>query len=277
MKPNSEVSTVIDIAQHAADIVLSHFQKKLDVSTKNNDAFNFLTQADTEADAYISTALRKAFPGDAILTEEGDTRPASHQGRVWMVDPLDGTKEFINGGSRFSTMIGLCTDGVPVLGVVMSPTEGTTYWASKGHGAYATDKSGHTAKLRVGRPRSYNRARILTPILYGEPRPAVEFLEGKVAPGHVIHDSSFGLLAAMIATGHGEFFANTNVRASKWDICAPQVILEEAGGTVTDVFGRPLDYLSTEQRWPASFVGTGGVDHAEVIQAISGIEKFVTD
>ena len=271
---SDQVKAVIGIAAKAAMIVSKHYKQQLDVTIKDGDEFNFVTQADKEADAYIRTALAAAFPDDQILSEEYDARPSSYAGRVWMVDPLDGTKDFINGGHHFSVMIGLCDAGRPVLGCVVRPTDNAIYWGEKNTGAYEFLKDGTNKRLQANTIAELAEAKIVVSKLYGEPRPGEEFLH-KLPVKEVEMGGSFGLRAAGIALGEIEFFVNTNMRASKWDICAPQAIIEAAGGKVTDVDGKPLNYSNEDLRWETSFVGSNGVLHEKVIAALTGIKQLL--
>lgn len=270
-----EIQIIISIAEHAASIVLSHFKRQLDISTKNNDAFNFLTQADKQSNQYIRDELKRVFPRDKLLLEETAERPSSYEGRVWMVDPLDGTKEFINGGDHFAVMIGLCVDGQPILGCVVRPTTGDVFWAEKGKGAYKLPNGGTDQRLRVDDVADFSQARAIVSIAHGELRSADKLLNS-LPIKEAIPGASLGLRATDIAERKAEFFVNTNMRACKWDSCAPQIILEEAGGTVTDMYGKPLDYLQSDHHWKNSFVGSNTALHTTVVDRIKGIESLLS-
>ncbi len=274
MKPSEDAAKVIIIATYAAEIVLSYFNKQVDVELKDKEAFNFLTTADRKANDYIDAALKKAFPGDKILLEENAEQPKDYHGRVWMADPLDGTKEFLAGGTLFTVMIGLCIDGVPAIGCVVAPTTGTVYWAEKGKGAFMITRDGKMTKLEANKVSELKDARIVVSVGHGEVRPAEAFLHDLPLKAH-IRSSSFGLRAAKVAKQEAEFFVSTNMRASKWDTCAPQIILEEAGGKMTDIYGKPLNYLQKPVRWEHSFVASNGAMHAKAIEAIQGIDKLL--
>src|SRR3989338_6466244 len=105
---------IVDIAVGAGRIVMQIREEGFQTQTKK-DAFDFVTSADIKSEAYILKRLSKEFPNDSILSEEKG-RIGNKTSRIWMVDPLDGTKDFKNGGTGFSIMIGLCQDGQPVLG-----------------------------------------------------------------------------------------------------------------------------------------------------------------
>lgn len=274
IQPSPEMQRVINIAEQAASIVGSYFRKQLTVTTKNNDEFNYLTQADLESNKYILIELRTAFPDDKFLLEETDERPSSYEGRVWMVDPLDGTKEFINGGDNFAVMIGLCIDGKPTLGCVVRPITQEIYWAEKGMGAFKRSNGGDDELLRVNSISDISQARAIVSVAHGELRPAEQLL-ANLPVMSTIPGASLGLRASDIAEQKAEFFVNTNMRACKWDSCAPQIILEEAGGKITDIFGKPLDYLQSDHHWKNSFMGSNGVLHDKIVKQIKGIENIL--
>lgn len=124
---------VIKIAKSAGSILMKHYTKDLSIKTKDHE-FDFVTQADIEADKFIRDEINKLFPQDLILSEESDEMPEDFSKNVWMVDPLDGTKAFVNRNASFSVMIGLCKNGVPSLGVVYAPAKKILYYAEKSRG-----------------------------------------------------------------------------------------------------------------------------------------------
>ena len=122
------VKKIINIAKEAGKIILKYYSKDLEASIKDKIPYNFVTKADIESDKYIRQRLQKEFPGDYMLSEENKNIPPKYSGRVWMIDPLDGTKDFVNKGSGFSVMIGLCDNGKPILGAVYAPDKDLLYY-----------------------------------------------------------------------------------------------------------------------------------------------------
>lgn len=151
--------SVIPLIKEAGSILLSYRQSSYETNTKNH-AEDFVTTADKESDAYIRKELQKLFPGDTILSEENSYRPENYTGRVWMIDPLDGTKAFIGGSESFSIMIGLAVNGVPTLGVTYAPAVDKLYWAEKGSGAYLETK-GKEQQLKVSTISTLKEARLI--------------------------------------------------------------------------------------------------------------------
>ena len=260
-----DINEVIEIAEKAGEIVMRYHEQGFNVETKQ-DEFDFVTQADIEADTYIRQQLQKLFPQDFILSEESDITPESFSKNVWMVDPLDGTKDFVNKGTGFSIMIGLCKNGVPMLGVVYAPAKKKMYYAEKGKGSYLKS-DGKVTSLSVSSISNIKESRVVTRHAHGEIRDSDKMIFGINAKEY-IPESSVGVKLGLISEGNAEIQIHTNTRGNKWDTCAPQVILEEAGGKLTNHKGESLDYMQESCVWGDSFVGTNGYLHDDVIKYI---------
>jgi len=255
---------IINIAVEAGNIVMKLRKIGFQTQTKS-DAFDFVTSADIESEKYILKRLSEEFPNDSILSEEkGIINNTSS--RVWMVDPLDGTKNFKNRGIGFSIMIGLCQDGKPILGVVYAPAKDLLYFSQKGHGSYLRIK-GKDHKLCVSTKKFMKEAIMVTRISSGERR-AEDELEESFDVKEKIPESSVGIKLGLIASGKADFHVNTNFRANKWDTCAPQIILEEAGGKITDLKDHSLNYNQSETKWLNSFVASNKILHKPILKKI---------
>lgn len=259
------LSKIINIAKEAGNILMKYYSQTVEIHTKS-DPFDFLTKADLESDGFIRKRLKEEFPDNQILSEESEETVLNFEGQVWMVDPLDGTKDFVNKGNGFSVMIGLCENGVPVLGVVFAPTRNLLLYAEKGKGAYS-EKDGKKTRLQVSGISTLEKSRMVVRIIYGETRP-LDAMISKIKVKKEIPEVSVGLKVGIIAKGDAEFNINTNFRASKWDTCAPQVILEEAGGKVTDFDGKQLDYKQSSPKWEKSYVASNSLFHEKIIDFI---------
>lgn len=246
---------IIEIATKAGAIIMDIREKGFETQTKG-DSFDFVTSADLASEKYIIEELRKEFPNDSILSEE-EGKIGNNNSRIWMVDPLDGTKDFKNGGNGFSVMIGLCIDGEPSLGVVFAPAKGKglLYFAEKNKGAYLRI-GGKEQKLQVNKISDLNNARMVIRIMDTEKRKENDELADFFNVKEKISESSVGLKAGLIAKQEAEFFVSSNPRTSKWDTCAPQIILEEAGGKMTDQEGKPLNYSQADNLWGFVFIAS---------------------
>lgn len=251
-----DLDFLISLTQQACVNILKYRNNELAVKLKNDDEYDPLTLADESTDHLLRGAILERFIGDQILSEENANLPSSYEGRVWMIDPLDGTKEFVDGGVRFAVMIGLCVNGTPVFGVVGQPTSGDVYYAVQGQGAYLL-RNDEKRKLQASDVDSISESTLLVSRQSGEPRESETFLRNLPFKAFQ-EDSSFGLRAGLIAEGTADIFVGTNVRASKWDVCAPQVILEEAGGSLTLLQGDKIDYKQLHTKIGQPFMGTNG-------------------
>ena len=124
---------IIELARAAGDLA-RHYAGKLEVEGKPDGSL--VTQADREAEQLIRTGLQERWPQDAIIGEEMLGADDLSQGRVWCLDPIDGTHNFIGGLPLWAVCIAMCTDGIPVLGVIHAPALGLTWTAFQGQGAY---------------------------------------------------------------------------------------------------------------------------------------------
>jgi len=194
---------------------------------------NPVTTADMEADSAIKKILRAGFPGYGWLSEEtADDRARLAARRVWIVDPLDGTKEFINRVPEFCVAIALAEEGAPVLGVTYNPIRRQLFWAARGLGCHLG-----TRRVRVTRTRSLKRATVLgsrSEIARGEWK--------KFEP--VMGVSPMGSVAyklAMVAAGKADA-TFTRSPKSEWDIASGAALIAEAGGRMTDIEGREVRF-----------------------------------
>lgn len=254
MTLSPQLAAVISIAKEAGEILKKYHKTNLKVRYKA-DEFDPVTQADTEADAFLRTIIARQFPGDEILSEEHEARPSSYEGRVWMVDPLDGTKDFIAGLDSFSVMIGLLVNHQPTLGVVYLPTLDELFYAEAGKGSYRVI-DGQTHKNHVSSvSNSKDAIHVLRNNVSGEVRALDELIKALPFKGHIL-EGTIGKKIGLVASGQADAFINTTNKACKWDTLAGHIILAEAGGVISDLEGNPLDYTKPTLNWDKYFVAT---------------------
>jgi 3'(2'), 5'-bisphosphate nucleotidase len=157
---------------------------------------------------------------------------------VWIVDPLDGTKEFLAQNGEFSVMIGLVEHGVPVLGVVYLPATGEVYSAERGNGAWV-ERGGERTRLLCehgnGKPLRLVGSRSHHDVL-------LQRMQEELEINDVRPSGSVGIKCALIAERERDLYIHPVPYLKEWDTCAPEVLLREAGGVVTDCLGAPLRY-----------------------------------
>jgi 3'(2'), 5'-bisphosphate nucleotidase len=197
-----------------------------------------VTEADQRADQVIRGRLQAAFPGVFILSEESPVNGSGTQDLLFIVDPLDGTKEFIQRNDEFTVNIALVDRGVAVAGVVLAPALDQLYFGGRGFGAWKKDGSGATA-LRTMAPSPGAALRVIVSRSHGSEslRHWAEQLPGE----HVTVAAGSSLKFCRIAEGAADLYPRLGP-TSQWDTAAAQAVLEEAGGHVVDAAGQPLRY-----------------------------------
>ena len=252
-------------AREAGAIILRHYaQGSIAVETKSD--FSPVTAADRDANSAILARLRAACPDDAVLSEETPddlTRLAAR--RVWIVDPLDGTRDFVARTGEFCVHVALVVDGRPVVGAVFHPLAATLYTAAAGAGAFAEDQHGtrralrvsdltDPAALRVGVSRT-NAAGSLKQLL--------------AETGLAARSVSMGASVKLMALAQGDLDAVLNLTGSEqeWDTCAPEVVIREAGGVVTDASGSPFTYNQRDVSHHHGSISSNGACH-EVLRRL---------
>jgi len=227
-----ELTLAKKAARVAGDILRGHWRRGgYHIGSKGVD--NPVTAADLEADRAIKKLLLDPFPEYGWLSEEtvdNDARLKCR--RVCIVDPLDGTKEFINGIPEFSVAIALVEDGVPILGVTYNPIKREMYWAARGIGCHL-----NTRRVRVTRTRKLQGATVLAS------RSETARGEWQVFNGllKVSPTGSVAYKLAMVAAGKGDA-TFTRSPKSEWDIASGAALIMEAGGVITDIKGREIRF-----------------------------------
>jgi 3'(2'), 5'-bisphosphate nucleotidase len=199
-----------------------------------------VTAADHAANDVITAAIRLDFPDDAVLSEESADSPERLGARrVWIVDPLDGTKEFLARNGEFSILIGLAVDGEPVLGVVYLPAVEVMYDAARGAGAWV-DRAGERRRLTRNEAVADAGIRLVGSRSHADP--FVARMQQALGITDVSPCGSVGVKCSRIVDGDRQLYVHPVAYLKEWDTCAPEVILSEAGDRVTDCLGEPLRY-----------------------------------
>lgn len=213
-----------------------------------------VTEADHAANRVIVDALSAAFPGDAILSEESaDSAARLSAERVWIVDPLDGTREFLARNGEFAIMIGLAVGGRAVLGAVYQPADDVLFGAAEGEGAWIT-RGGETAPLRCGAPGADGLRLVGS---RSHPDPLLTRMREALGITDVRPSGSVGVKCGLIALGERDLYVHPVPYLKEWDTCAPEAILRAAGGDVADCLGEPLRYNKPDPRQPHGIVACG--------------------
>lgn len=282
------MQTLMEIAQTAsreAGRAIMELYTTTNFDTKHDGSP--VTQADMRANEIIISHLEKT--GIPILSEESEgislpysnatfSKPtvqtlvnpsnasAPYPQRMWIIDPLDGTRDFLKKNGDFAVMIGLLEEGRPILGVVYTPAYDTLYFAEKGGGAFITQGE-TTSRLTVSTRTS--ELRFVRSISHFSPR--MEELAKKLNVT-LYPRGSFGIKAGVLAMGEADFFVSWG-KFGEWDVCANEIIVLEAGGNVTDTQGNTLFYGTHDHKLEHGIIFSNGACHAKVFEAVRTIPQ----
>lgn len=265
-----ELALALRLARDAGAAILDYYDRPLHVErkTSHNDYNEPVTVADRAANELIVRGIREAFPEDGILAEESvDTERRLAKPRVWIIDPLDGTKGFIARSGDFAVQIGLAVEGESVLGVVYQPLPDVLYHASQGAGAWIlragfpperaeVSKQSEIKRMRLAASRSHRSARM------------DRIIRTLGIEEEVLRDS-VGVKVGLIIERQCDIYIHTSPLTKQWDTCAPEVILREAGGRFTDLFGGPLRYNSPDLQNRNGILASNGAAHEQVVEQLS--------
>jgi len=228
-----------------------------------------VTEADYTANETIIARLSPF--SHPIISEETAGAGEVGAGKVWVVDPLDGTMDFVRRTGEFAVMIGLLEKRKPVLGVVYVPLQGALYYAEKGKGAHVEKNHGKAEKIGVSKAAAVSSFRILVSKNHFTEQDG-EFVRFLGSP-RVSQKGSMGVKLAEIASGNAELYWNFQ-KLAIWDVCGPQALLEGAGGNVCDLEGGELDYSG--RRLNTGFIASNGKAGKELLSKFSAfLEKKV--
>ncbi len=237
MTYNKELETAIQAAKDAAVKILEIYRSGIEFKTKMDDTP--VTRADIEANDLICKALKSAFPGYAILSEEhADDLSRLEKEFCWIVDPLDGTKEFIKMNDEFSINIGLAKGREVVLGVIYMPVFDELYYAVKGEGAFMIGPKGLLRPINVSKRMKHIRA--LKSRSHHVSR-YNELLEANNAKISSIKCAGSAYKGCLIAKGDYDVYYNYG-KTMVWDTAAMDIIVTEAGGYFAQTDGTPFEY-----------------------------------
>jgi myo-inositol-1(or 4)-monophosphatase len=268
-----DLQYAIELARGASKIILEHYGKVARL-TKTHVAASeeAVTDADRASQRFIVAGLKKRFPDDGIIGEESDTGESitfdctDPSGRNWVIDPIDGTNNFISGLANFAVCIGLLDGGYPVLGVVYDVTRDWVYSAAKGHGAWLGSKQLEAPTT----PISDSSMVMMTSNLIDKagrcPQWASRFLGQTMIKTRILGSAALEAVQVAAGVAHGSITVNGKL----WDVAAPAAIVLEAGGKLTSLTGTPIFPfdLNGYQGAKVPFVAAGPVAHEQLLRDI---------
>ena len=256
-----ELTVARRAARAAAEIITSYYRDGFSVRTKENvaETYNLVTDADLAAEKAIVEIIRQTYPDHAVLAEETH-RADSDAGNLWVIDPLDGTNNFIHGIPHFAVSIAYYQNGKAVCGVVVNPARDDWYIVQRGAGAFVNGQRAHVAAHK-----DLTESLVSVGFYYdrGEMMKSTLAAIGKLFQKNIHGIRRFGTAALdLCLVGGGQVGAFFEYQLSPWDFAAGRLFVEEAGGRITNCAGEPLPLSVT------SVLASNGALHDSVLSIV---------
>ena len=265
-----EIAVATELARAAGAVLLRHYNSPFLVEQKVNalQETEEVTAADREANELIVGRLKREFPEDGILAEEStDTEHRLEKDRVWLIDPMDGTKNFIRRDGDFAVQIGLAVNGESVLGTVYQPVREVLYRAVRGSGSWIEEKDRAARRMSVSHRTNPNEMVLASSRSHRSPR--MEQVVSTFQFKNEVRRGSVGVKIGLITEQQADLYLHLSPSTKQWDTCGPEIILHEAGGRLTDLFGQPLRYNGIRIDNRNGVVATNGAAHNMVIENLA--------
>jgi 3'(2'), 5'-bisphosphate nucleotidase len=270
MELKRELEVAVDLARRAGGVLLEYYSVSPDVEYK--PGHEPVTAADRAANGLIVSGLAEAFPEDGILAEETpDTVARLGHDRLWVVDPMDGTKEFIKRNGEFSVMIGLALGGRAMLGVVYQPTEERLFYAAEGTGAWLVHGPSPARPLTVS--DTLEPSEMCVAVSRSHRSEKIDVVRAALGIQSEVRSGSVGLKVGLICEQRCDLYIHPSPQTRQWDTCAPEALLVQAGGRMTDLAGRPFVYNRQDLFNRNGILATNGVSHDRILERVA--ETFV--
>jgi len=246
-----DLEYLLDIGRQAARLaaekiknIYQQYLSGVNICIREKGKDDPVTAADMAANQIIKEKLKGIFPDHAILTEEEpDTWDKTGYEWVWMIDPLDGTRDFIKANGEFVTMVGLTHLGEPTIGIVVEPATGLELYACKGLGAYKSWLSQGDKSSRVNMIDAPDLKNLRLAVSRSHRDPKIDKFIELLAVQDEISSGSVGRKVAMVIGGDADIYVHPARGTKLWDTCACEVIASEAGGVLLSGTGEPISYL----------------------------------
>jgi 3'(2'), 5'-bisphosphate nucleotidase len=265
-----ELAVALQLAREAGAAILGYYEEPVRVEKKIgvDQHAEPVTVADHIANELIVDGLKHEFPEDGILAEESvDTARRLGKDRVWMIDPLDGTNGFIARDGDFAVQIGLTVQGECVVGVVFQPVPDVLYRAVKGGGTWI-ERPGFSPERAVVSDRAEFETMFLAVSRTHRSR-RMDRVVKALGVHQEVQRGSVGVKVGLIIERQCDLYVHLSPRTKQWDTCAPQIVLTEAGGRCTDLFGNPLAYNTPNVLNQNGLVASNGTAHERIIEILA--------
>jgi 3'(2'), 5'-bisphosphate nucleotidase len=257
--PLKEATLALRAASKASKAVMQIYSKEFTSSLKDDDSP--ITKADLESNEIIKKILSPS--GLPVLSEEDeDLKSRLDHDKIWIIDPLDGTSDFVNRTGEFTIMIGLVEHNRPILGVICRPTTNTIFLAQRGSGAYKLENNAWS-RLTVSKTDELAKCRAVGSRFHLSEQEK-EFFKKLGVLSFESRGSS--LKVAEICMGQAEIYLTTSNKIKQWDTCASYCLVSEAGGRMTDVRGNEVLYNTEKLNHENGLLVTNGLVHEQIIK-----------
>lgn len=268
MAYEKECEVALEAGRRAGEAILELYADFVPIPDAHQ---SISTEADRKSQEIIQAYLHEKFPSDAFSGEEQTPALASvaRTGtRLWIVDPIDGTRGFAKKTGEFSVMIAFVHNDRVAVGLVLEPALERITWAVRGGGCWRRDRHGEDECCRVTTTQNLSEATLTQSHSKPEkPSPAVQRLQ----PRKVIETYSAGIKLAQVARGEADLYVNDYPNFYDWDIAAGDLLVTEAGGRVTGLGGQPLLYGLPGARQPFGLLGSNGLLHDPALELLRGV------
>jgi 3'(2'), 5'-bisphosphate nucleotidase len=264
---NAELAQMARIARAAAVEVMKVYARPFEVEFKAPQ--DPVTEADRIANALICEELARTFPGVPVVAEESDPRTFAHFrdfDRVFFVDPVDGTREFVDRNGEFAVMIGLLEGAHALASVIDAPARGDIFTAWVGQGAFR-EREGKREPISVSQVTRVDEGRLVGSRSHRSP--SLERVLTQLAPREVRVLGSAGLKGTLVAAGEVEAYVAPGYAGQRWDACAADALVTAAGGLLTNTHGERIDYRAESLRNDRGLLASNGHVHEALLRAFA--------
>jgi 3'(2'), 5'-bisphosphate nucleotidase len=266
---SADLAALVRIASDAARVVMEVYGREFSVEYKAPQ--DPVTEADRRANALIVEQLTREFPGVPIVAEESDPETFADyrkSDQIFFVDPVDGTREFIDRNGEFAVMIGLVEGGRAVAAVIDAPARGEVFAGWVGEGAYVV-RGGEARPITVSATGDIKQGLIVGSRSHRGPK--LEQALARLQPREVLVMGSAGLKGTLVASAAVEAYVAPGDAGKRWDACAADALVCAAGGTFTDTFGDAIDYRAPSLTNDRGLLATNGHVHAALLEAFAAL------
>jgi 3'(2'), 5'-bisphosphate nucleotidase len=269
MEWKSELDAALDAAALACDVITKQYERLAALAAAPADV---TTQTDRDSQEAVLNRLATQFPRDGYRAEETTPtlgRVPREGGRLWVIDPIDGTRGFVMKNGEFSVMIALVVDGEVVVGVVAEPAFSRYTYAARGTGCFQRAGDETVTRVIVGAAPTLTGATLVQSHNKAGQGPPPEVTA--VNPARVVETYSAGVKLARVADGSADLYVCTYAAMNDWDIAAGHILVTEAGGRVSTLAGADLRFGSPSPVQTGGLLATNGLLHEAAVTALSAL------